>query len=96
MLEKEIEKKLVAGIRKQGGIAFKWVSPGNSGVPDRIICLPGGRVIFTELKTETGRTSPVQDVQIGKLRRLGMDVRVLHGIEEVKQFLEEIDGIHTA
>ena len=29
------------GIRKLGGRAFKWVSPGNDGVPDRIVVLPG-------------------------------------------------------
>ena len=33
MREKEIEKKLVDGIRKLGGRAYKWVSPGNDGVP---------------------------------------------------------------
>lgn len=32
---------LVDGIRKLGGRAFKWVSPGNDGVPDRIVVLPG-------------------------------------------------------
>lgn len=93
MLEKEIEKKLVTAIRRIGGIAYKWTSPGNVGVPDRIVCLPGGKIIFVELKTETGRTSPVQEVQIGRLRKMGMDVRVLHGMKEVQMFLEEIEII---
>ena len=34
MREREVEKILVDGIRKLGGRAFKWVSPGNDGVPD--------------------------------------------------------------
>lgn len=34
MREKDIEKILVAEVRKLGGRAYKWVSPGNDGVPD--------------------------------------------------------------
>lgn len=89
-MEKDIEQKLVAGIKAQGGRAFKWVSPGNAGVPDRIVLLPGGRVIFVELKTDTGHLRPVQKAQINLLRKLGMDVRVLYGADEVREFLEEV------
>ena len=39
MRERDIEKKLVNEIRKMGGEAFKWTSPGNDGVPDRIVML---------------------------------------------------------
>lgn len=90
MLEKDIEKKLVDGVKKLGGRAFKWASPGNVGVPDRIIILPGGRIIFVELKTERGVVRPVQKVMISLLRGLGCDVRVLKGINDVTGFLEEI------
>lgn len=90
MLEKDIEKKLVNGVRQLGGKAFKWVSPGNTGVPDRIVILPKGRIIFVELKTETGTVRPVQKNMISFLRNLGCDVRVLKGIEEVNKFLEGI------
>ncbi len=89
MLEKEIEKKLVEGVKKLGGIAYKWVSPGNDGVPDRMVCLPGGSVVFVELKTEVGRLSGRQKVQIKRLQALGFDVRVLYGAAEVEEFLKE-------
>lgn len=90
MLEKEIERKLVEGIRRMNGRAYKWTSPGNVGVPDRIVMLPGGRIYFIELKTETGRTSPMQNVQIKRIQDLKFDVRVLHGLAEVDEFLEEV------
>lgn len=90
MTEREIEKKLVDGVRKLGGRAYKFVSPGNDGVPDRIVVLPGISPVFVELKTETGRLSGLQNVQIKKLRDLGQDVRVLYGLEDVKRFLEEM------
>ena len=89
MLESEIEKKLVREIRKMGGMAYKFVSPGNTGVPDRIVILPGV-ITFVELKTETGRLSPGQKRQIGKLQDLGMKVVVLHGMKELEEFLNEI------
>ena len=90
MLEREIEKKLVDGVRKLGGRAYKFVSPGNDGVPDRIVVLPGISPVFVELKTETGRLSSLQNVQIKKLKDLGQDVRVLYCLEDVKRFLEEM------
>ena len=60
MREKDIEKILVDGVKGIGGRAYKWVSPGNNGVPDRIVFLPGGRIIFVELKTDTGTLSSLQ------------------------------------
>lgn len=90
MLEKEIEKKLIDGIRKLGGRSYKFVSPGNNGVPDRIVILPGGRVIFVELKTATGRLSKLQKMQIRMLTHYGCDVRVLYGMDGVQAFLDEM------
>lgn len=68
MKEREVEKMLVDGIRKLGGRAFKWVSPGNDGVPDRIVVLPGLPAIFVELKTITGRLTSLQRVQLKRLK----------------------------
>lgn len=90
MLEREIEKKLVDGVRKLGGRAYKFVSPGNDGVPDRIVVLPQRGPKFIELKTEYGRLSDLQKVQIKRLRNLGQDVRVLYGLRDVERFLEEM------
>lgn len=91
MLEKEIEKVLVREVRKLGGRAYKWASPGNDGVPDRIVVLPGMRPVFVELKAESGRLSALQKVQVGRLLDMGQDVRVLRGIQEVERFLEDCD-----
>lgn len=90
MLEKDIERRLVNGVRALGGRAYKFVSPGNIGVPDRLVVLPGGRVIFVELKTERGKLSPMQEVQLQNLAELGAAVGVLWGIDDVNNFLEEV------
>lgn len=95
MREKDIEKILVNEVRKLGGRAYKWVSPGNDGVPDRIVFLPGRPPVFVELKTETGKLSALQEVQITRLRELGQDVRVLKGIQEVRDFLAESEAVQN-
>ena len=70
MLEKEIESYLVKRVKELGGRSYKWVSPGNVGVPDRIVLLPGGRIIFVELKQPGKRPTAVQRVVMAQLRAL--------------------------
>lgn len=90
MIERSIEKKLRDLLYRGGAICLKFVSPGNPGVPDRIVLLPDGRVIFVELKTERGVLSPRQQWQIQRLRAQGADVRVLRGVKQVKDFAQEV------
>ena len=92
MIEKEVEKFLVREVKKIGGISFKFISQGNAGVPDRIVILPNGRVVFAELKTDKGKLTKLQEVQIKKISDLGADAKVLRGIEGVKEFINEIQS----
>lgn len=91
MKESAIEAKLRDGIRKLGGRAYKFISPGNAGVPDRMVILPGGKIVFVELKTESGRLSSVQKFQIGQMEAMGCDVRVLYGADDVSWFLKQVE-----
>ena len=95
MLEKDIEKLFRDEIKKAGGKAYKFTSPGNDGVPDRIAMLPEGQIVFVELKTDTGRLSKLQELQCKKIAELGQTVRVLHGLAEVRDFVMEF-GLETA
>jgi len=87
--ERDIEQRLVREVRKRGGEVFKWVSPGNAGVPDRIVMLPGGGLIFVELKRDGEKPSPVQKAQIRRMQKLGQDVRVVTGMDELEEFLRD-------
>lgn len=95
MLEKDIEKLFRDEIKKAGGKAYKFTSPGNDGVPDRIVMLPDGRIVFVELKTDTGKLSKLQELQCRQIADLGQTVRVLHGLAEVRDFFLEF-GLETA
>ena len=46
MNESALERRLVAEVRKAGGMCLKFTSPSTRGVPDRIVLLPGGIMIF--------------------------------------------------
>ena len=92
MKESQIERRLVEGVKRLGGMCLKFVSPGTLGVPDRIIITAKGRVIFVELKTETGRLTKIQRYVIGEMQKRGDDARVVKGIDEVKELLAEIEG----
>lgn len=89
MLEKEIEKILVDKVKQLGGKAYKWVSPGNDGVPDRIVIFPDQPPVFVELKTDTGRLSPLQKIQCKKLIGLGQRVEIVAGIDGLSQFFQD-------
>ena len=59
MLESYYENKLRTGVQKLGnGVrCLKFESPGFSGVPDRIILLPGAKVIVVEMKSPGKRNA---------------------------------------
>ena len=71
-----------------GGKAYKFVSPGNAGVPDRIVILPDKQPIFIELKAEKGKLTELQKNQLKKLVDLGQRVEVLYGVDDVNWFLD--------
>ena len=92
-LEKDIERKLRLTVAKYGGKCLKWTCPGWSGVPDRLILLPGGRVIFAEIKRpKGGKVDPLQHYWRRKLQALGFTVLHIYteqDIQEAAQLLEE-------
>lgn len=90
MKERDIERLLVKEVKKLGGCAYKWVSPGNDGVPDRIVIFRGKPPIFVELKSETGRVSSLQEAQIRRLTDLGQIVRVVKGTDGLSQFFQDL------
>ena len=90
MLEKDVEAYFVAAVKARGGKAYKFVSPANRGVADRLVLLPGGRVWFIELKTETGKLSALQEVFRREVMQLGGNYACLYGRGDVDLWLESL------
>ena len=93
-LEKEIEDKLKAKVRESGGECLKWVSPGWAGVPDRIVLLPGGRIIFVETKRpQRGKATELQRWWASHLRSLGFNHWFIHNEADLGYFVQcELDA----
>ena len=90
MREKEIEKRLVAEVKKNGGICPKFVSPGFDGMPDRLLLLPHGRFAFVEVKAPNQKPRPLQLSRHRLLRRLGFRVYVLDALEDIDKIIKEV------
>lgn len=90
MLERTIEKHLFEQTKKRGGIAYKITSPNKAGIPDRLVCLPGGKAAFIELKAPGQKPRPLQQVRHKELRALGQKVFVIDGVHQIKGVLDEI------
>ena len=69
--------------------AFKFVSPSNRGVSDRIVCLPDGSTWFVELKAPGGRLSPLQRHFQSEMARLNQNYACLWSKEHVDEWIKE-------
>ena len=90
MREVVVEQRLVKGIKAQGGMCLKFISPGLRGVPDRIVVLPWNRIMFVETKAPTGQLSKFQEWVKRELQKRGVFVEVLYTVEAVDEFLKKV------
>ena len=90
MLERDIEKALVKKVKSLGGMAEKFTSPAKRSVPDRLVSLPGGRIIFVELKAPGKVPTENQKRDHEKRRALGCDVRIIDTLGEIDAFPKDI------
>lgn len=89
-MEKTVEEYLRRRVKEAGGLALKFVSPGWTGVPDRIILMPGARVYFAETK-DTGKEPRPRQKRVHKiLRELGFKVYVPDSRTSVDAMMREV------
>jgi hypothetical protein len=83
MREREIEQYFRLAMEARGGEAWKFVSPGRRGVPDRLVLLPGGKYFFAEIKRPGGKVEPHQARIHRRIVELGSTVHVVDSIDYV-------------
>lgn len=91
MRESKVERALISEVKKRGGLALKFVSPGFVGVPDRLVLFPGGRMAFVELKAPGKSLRPMQELRARKLRALGFRVYCIDDKDKIRGVLDEIE-----
>lgn len=89
MLENSIEKKCRDIVRCKGGMAIKLNPAGYRGIPDRLILLPGGHVLFAEFKRPGAKPRANQKLFLSVLRKMGFHA---DWFDSVEHFTEVISG----
>lgn len=90
MSEKELEKLFVREVVKAGGKAYKFVSPGQTGVPDRLVVFPGNHIGFVELKAPGKKPRPDQQYQQRRLIDFDCFVANLDNPESIGPIINKI------
>jgi len=85
-LERDVEQALCRRVKALGGTCEKFTSPGRRSVPDRLITLPGGQIVFVELKAPGKRPTAKQAKDHKARRAISCDVRVIDNKEDARAF----------
>jgi len=88
MLEKAIERYFCEAVARNGGVAEKVVSLSARGYFDRVALLPGGRVIFAEIKKPKGGVVAAhQRTRHAVYRALGAEVVIIKTFADVDRLM---------
>ncbi len=88
--ENPVETYLLEQVQMNEGRCYKWVSPGNPGVMDRIVMFAWMPDQFVETKAPRGRMRAAQYIQSKRLRELGRPVWMLNTKARVDFFIAEM------
>lgn len=91
--EQKIEEQLVKAVRGQNGLCLKINSTSMTGLPDRLLLLPGGKLAFVEVKRPGGKPRPIQVKRMNDLKQLGFYCYVLDRLEDIQSIIEEVLAI---
>ncbi len=88
--ERDVESRLVSSLKKIGLPCLKFDPTNHIGMPDRLVLLPGGKVMWVEVKTDSGHLEEIQKLRHRELENLGHTIRVVWSTEDVDSLIEEI------
>lgn len=94
MRESDIEKKVSDYAKRSGWLVYKWVSPNQRGVPDRIFFKQGVTVCI-EFKAEGKKPSELQHYHMNKLTAAKIQCKVIDSVTSGKDFIDAINEQFT-
>ena len=92
MKETQIESKIVKKAKELGFLTYKFSSPSNRGVPDRMFISPHGEVFFIEFKSAKGKLTKLQEKVIKDIGEYGVGVFIINSVEVGLQILIIMKG----
>lgn len=89
--EKSIERYLVEKAKEHGLPCLKYSNPNMVGYPDRLLVLPGAKVIWVELKSRGRKPDLRQKIRHAELSGMGHEVRVIDNKNAIDELLNTIE-----
>ena len=80
MKEQQIQAKRIKQLEAEGYYVIKLIKTNKNGIPDIIAIPPNADVLFSEVKTETGKLSELQKYRLKELEKHGFKTEVFRGI----------------
>ena len=79
MTEQQIQKKRIDQLEAEGYYVLKLIKTNKNGIPDIVAIPPNTPVIFSEVKTKTGKVSKIQEYRLKELESYGFVVEIFKG-----------------
>lgn len=79
MREQDIQAKRIKQLEAEGYYVIKLITTNKNGIPDLIAIHPELGVLFSEIKTEKGRLSKLQEYRLKELEQYGFRTEVFRG-----------------
>jgi hypothetical protein len=88
--EKYLERKLNEAVKRLGGESIKLEARLRAGLPDRMLLLPNGLIVFVELKTKGKKPTRIQTLTHDRFRDLGFRVEVIDNYNSLLKLIENV------
>jgi hypothetical protein len=82
MTEQQIQSKRIKQLEQDGYYVIKLIKTNKNGIPDLVAIPPRTKVLFSEVKTPTGRLSKLQEYRIKELKEQGIRTEVYRGLTD--------------
>ena len=79
MTEQQIQKKRINQLEAEGYYVLKLIKTNKNGIPDVVAMHPEKGVLFSEIKTATGKLSKIQEYRLKEISAYGFDTEVYRG-----------------
>lgn len=79
MTEQQIQAKRIKQLEEEGYFVLKLIKTNKNGIPDIIAISPDSNVIFSEVKTPSGKLSKLQEYRLKELESYGFRTEVYRG-----------------
>lgn len=91
--EKSIERYLAELAKQNGLLCLKYSNPNMVGYPDRLLVLPGGNVIWVDLKSKGRKPTRIQHMRIAELTGMRHLVKVIDNKADIDELIKSIKSI---